>query len=122
MCGICGIATTGGQPSSELIRKMCSTIVHRGPDGEGIFVGPGVGLGMRRLAIIDLVTGDQPMANETGGVQVGFPAHSPQGNVVVIPAADVPVGPGVDLHDVPVAHQAGDLAGVPIGPQRADLP
>jgi len=72
MCGICGIATTGGQPSSDLIRKMCSTIVHRGPDGEGVFVGPGVGLGMRRLAIIDLVSGDQPMANETGSVQVVF--------------------------------------------------
>ena len=72
MCGICGIATTGGKPSSDLIRKMCSTIVHRGPDGEGVFVGPGVGLGMRRLAIIDLVSGDQPMANETGSVQVVF--------------------------------------------------
>ena len=58
MCGICGIATPGEQPAADLIRKMCSTIVHRGPDGEGLFVGPGVGLGMRRLAIIDLVTGD----------------------------------------------------------------
>jgi asparagine synthase (glutamine-hydrolysing) len=72
MCGICGIATAGEQPSRELIRKMCSTIVHRGPDGEGVFVAPGVGLGMRRLAIIDLVTGDQPMANESGSVQIVF--------------------------------------------------
>jgi asparagine synthase (glutamine-hydrolysing) len=72
MCGICGIATTGEQPSELLIRKMCNTIAHRGPDGEGIFTAPGIGLGMRRLAVIDLVTGDQPMANETGSIQVVF--------------------------------------------------
>jgi asparagine synthase (glutamine-hydrolysing) len=72
MCGICGIATLGKQPSVSLIEKMCNTIVYRGPDGDGVFLGPGIGLGMRRLAIIDLETGDQPMANETGTVQVVF--------------------------------------------------
>jgi asparagine synthase (glutamine-hydrolysing) len=70
MCGICGIAGTTEMPLESVIRKMCNTIVHRGPDGEGIYTAPGVGLGMRRLAIIDLLTGDQPMSNETGSVQV----------------------------------------------------
>jgi asparagine synthase (glutamine-hydrolysing) len=51
---------------------MCDAIVHRGPDGEGVFVGPGVGLGMRRLAVIDLATGDQPVSNGAGDIQVVF--------------------------------------------------
>jgi len=72
MCGICGIATSGEQPSEALIRKICNTIEHRGPDGEGIYTAPGIGLGMRRLAVIDLVTGDQPMSNETGSIKVVF--------------------------------------------------
>jgi asparagine synthase (glutamine-hydrolysing) len=51
---------------------MCDVIVHRGPDGEGLHTAPGVGLGMRRLAIIDLTTGDQPVSNESGTVKVVF--------------------------------------------------
>jgi asparagine synthase (glutamine-hydrolysing) len=51
---------------------MCRSIVHRGPDGDGLLTRPGIGLGMRRLAVIDLVTGQQPMANESGSVQVVF--------------------------------------------------
>lgn len=51
---------------------MCEAIRHRGPDGEGIHVAPGIGMGMRRLAVIDLATGDQPVANEAGTVQVVF--------------------------------------------------
>src|SRR5689334_3858389 len=51
---------------------MCDVMVHRGPDGEGIHVAAGVGLGMRRLAIIDLTTGNQPVSNETGTVKVVF--------------------------------------------------
>jgi asparagine synthase (glutamine-hydrolysing) len=51
---------------------MCEVMRHRGPDGEGIHVAPGIGLGMRRLAVIDLATGDQPVANEAGTVQVVF--------------------------------------------------
>lgn len=72
MCGICGIGTHGTVPDRALVERMTRTIVHRGPDGEGIHTGRGVGLGMRRLAIIDLVTGDQPMSNETGEIQVVF--------------------------------------------------
>jgi asparagine synthase (glutamine-hydrolysing) len=72
MCGICGIATRGWEPDPAVIRRMCRTLAHRGPDGEGLHVAPGVGLGMRRLAIIDLVTGSQPMGNEAGDVQIVF--------------------------------------------------
>jgi asparagine synthase (glutamine-hydrolysing) len=72
MCGIAGIATRGATPARELIRGMCEAMRHRGPDGEGIHLAPGIGLGMRRLAIIDLQTGDQPVTNESGTVQVVF--------------------------------------------------
>jgi asparagine synthase (glutamine-hydrolysing) len=72
MCGIAGIATRGAIPARELIRAMCEVMRHRGPDGEGLHVAAGIGLGMRRLAIIDLATGDQPVTNEAGTVQVVF--------------------------------------------------
>ncbi|HEY7460654.1 MAG TPA: asparagine synthase (glutamine-hydrolyzing) [Gemmatimonadota bacterium] len=72
MCGICGIATRGRAPDPAILRQMCRTLAHRGPDGEGIHVAPGVGLGMRRLAIIDVEGGWQPMGNETGEVQIVF--------------------------------------------------
>ncbi|HEX4426003.1 MAG TPA: asparagine synthetase B, partial [Terriglobales bacterium] len=65
MCGIAGIV--GGAPGSvdtETIHRMCQAIVYRGPDDEGIFVKDGVGLGMRRLSIIDLAGGHQPVFNE----------------------------------------------------------
>jgi asparagine synthase (glutamine-hydrolysing) len=51
---------------------MCDVMMHRGPDGEGLHVAPGVGLGMRRLAIIDLSTGEQPVANALGTVKAVF--------------------------------------------------
>jgi asparagine synthase (glutamine-hydrolysing) len=51
---------------------MCNVMQHRGPDGEGIHAAPGVGLGMRRLAVIDLVTGSQPVGNESGTVHAVF--------------------------------------------------
>jgi asparagine synthase (glutamine-hydrolysing) len=72
MCGIAGVATRGSTPPRELIGAMCDVIRHRGPDGEGIYVEPGVGLGMRRLAVLDLVTGDQPVTNEAGTVHAVF--------------------------------------------------
>jgi asparagine synthase (glutamine-hydrolysing) len=51
---------------------MCNAMRHRGPDGEGFHIEPGVGLGMRRLAVLDLVSGDQPVTNEAGTVHVVF--------------------------------------------------
>jgi asparagine synthase (glutamine-hydrolysing) len=73
MCGIAGIVDFHGRAVREAeIVGMCSAITHRGPDGGGVYVSPGVGLGMRRLSIIDLVTGDQPLGNEDGTVQVVF--------------------------------------------------
>ena len=55
MCGIAGIVRWGGAPAFEReIRDMCGAMVHRGPDEEGVYMGHGVALGMRRLSIIDL--------------------------------------------------------------------
>lgn len=71
MCGIAGIMGPGNKPGSAAeIHSMCSVMVHRGPDDEGIHTGPGIGLGMRRLSIIDLEGGRQPMRNEDGTVFV----------------------------------------------------
>src|SRR5687767_1963446 len=82
MCGIAGFAdTTGGAYNGQaarqenefnLVHRMCDVIRHRGPDDEGIHVEPGVGLGMRRLSIIDLAGGRQPIHNETSTVWVVF--------------------------------------------------
>jgi asparagine synthase (glutamine-hydrolysing) len=62
MCGIVGVV--GSRAERELVETMCSTITHRGPDSDGYYVRSGVALGMRRLSIIDLSTGDQPIHNE----------------------------------------------------------
>ena len=66
MCGICGIAGAGADRA--LVERMNVSLTHRGPDGEGFYESDGVVLGHRRLRIIDLVTGDQPMSNEDGTV------------------------------------------------------
>lgn len=71
MCGIAGILRFDRRPVAPgEVRAMNRTMVHRGPDDEGVWVGDGVGLGMRRLSIIDLATGQQPIANEDGTVRV----------------------------------------------------
>ena len=75
MCGITGWAnleshTPPPEGAQELLHAMCERMVHRGPDSEGLFVTNGVALGMRRLAIIDLVTGEQPVFNEDRSVAV----------------------------------------------------
>ncbi len=71
MCGIAGIVSLNGRPvRSDEIRAMCSVLIHRGPDDEGFYFGEGIGLGMRRLSIIDLETGQQPVQNEDGSIQV----------------------------------------------------
>ena len=71
MCGIAGIVSPRGKPPSpEELRRMCAALRHRGPDDEGFHFGAGVGLGMRRLSIIYLKTGHQPVHNEDGSVWV----------------------------------------------------
>ena len=70
MCGICGIASTNGSGITNRVAAMSATLVHRGPDSSGEFSDEGVALAARRLSIIDLETGDQPVANENGTVHV----------------------------------------------------
>jgi asparagine synthase (glutamine-hydrolysing) len=73
MCGICGIFDFKGNPiDREIVRQMKSAIVHRGPDGEGEFFDKEVGLGHRRLSIIDVDGGSQPIGNEDNSIQVVF--------------------------------------------------
>lgn len=74
MCGICGIYEFDRRESfpPEAIRKMTDTIVHRGPDDEGIYTDAGVGFGFRRLSIIDVSGGHQPISNEDGTIWVMF--------------------------------------------------
>jgi asparagine synthase (glutamine-hydrolysing) len=73
MCGIAGIVSTVREGvDSATIHRMCESIVHRGPDDEGIRVKDGAGLGMRRLSIIDLPGGHQPLFNEDRSVWIVF--------------------------------------------------
>ncbi len=65
MCGICGILNFKNDlPDERVLHAMNQSIAHRGPDGAGVHCAPGIGLAMRRLSIVDLVTGDQPIYNE----------------------------------------------------------
>ena len=66
MCGICGIIRKGN--NKDIIKKMNDRIMHRGPDGEGYYIDGDVAFGHRRLSIIDLSTGDQPIYNEDNSV------------------------------------------------------
>ena len=74
MCGIAGIVEFGKDAhiDSAVLRSMCDVITHRGPDDDGFFIQGGVGLGMRRLSIIDLSTGNQPISNEDGSSWIVF--------------------------------------------------
>lgn len=79
MCGICGFVTDkgGGDDLAAILATMTRTLAHRGPDGQGAFfdgfeTGGGAGLGHRRLAIIDLATGDQPIFNESRTLAIVF--------------------------------------------------
>ena len=74
MCGIAGIAAFAGTrpPTETQIKRMCDSIVHRGPDDEGIEISDNVALGMRRLAIIDLAGGKQPVFNEDRTIRTVF--------------------------------------------------
>ena len=70
MCGICGIASTTGSAVTDRVAAMSATLVHRGPDSYGQFSDGDVALAARRLSIIDLETGDQPIANENSTLHV----------------------------------------------------
>lgn len=73
MCGIAGIVRFDNQePAYETLKRMTDVIIHRGPDDSGFWSEPGVGLGFRRLSIIDLSEGHQPMANEDDTVWIVF--------------------------------------------------
>lgn len=74
MCGIAGfVSTAPNRPYADLLlQRMCRTLAHRGPDDEGYYRDPYAGLAVRRLSVIDLVTGRQPMTNEDETLQVIF--------------------------------------------------
>src|SRR3982751_2039291 len=70
MCGICGDVDLAGAPDTEGVRRAARAIAHRGPDAEAFYFEGPAGLGHRRLAILDLPTGDQPMVRD--GVALAF--------------------------------------------------
>lgn len=71
MCGIVGVwEREGREADRELIARMCTPLAHRGPDRQGVFVDGPIGLGHRRLVVIDPATGDQPMTNEDGSLRL----------------------------------------------------
>ena len=74
MCGIAGICFTDPQREVDkgLLAAMTERLAHRGPDGSGFHIGPQIGLGHRRLSIIDLAGGDQPIYNEDGSIAIVF--------------------------------------------------
>jgi asparagine synthase (glutamine-hydrolysing) len=73
MCGICGIFRLDGKPvDPDAIGAMSDTLRHRGPDGSGSYVKGNIGLGHRRLSIIDVDGGAQPIGNEDGSLQIVF--------------------------------------------------
>lgn len=74
MCGIAGyVNPSADHPADErIVDTMCQTILHRGPNDQGVFVDGPVGIGMRRLSIIALSTGHQPICNETGTIWIVF--------------------------------------------------
>ena len=72
MCGIAGYFSRAGDGDQAIVQAMCDVIRHRGPDDEGFHVEGPCAIGMRRLSIIDLATGHQPISNEDGTIWVVF--------------------------------------------------
>ena len=74
MCGICGIfePACDREIDATTVKGMADSLRHRGPDDDGVYVGRGIGLGHRRLSIIDLEGGHQPLSNEDGSVWIAF--------------------------------------------------
>ena len=72
MCGICGFTgALDGAADRATLKAMCDAMAHRGPDGEGRYIADGIALGHRRLSLIDLAGGGQPMVRATGGLEAG---------------------------------------------------
>jgi len=72
MCGIVGIVDLSSPPERAVMEKMCRIMTHRGPDGEGYYMNDSVALGHRRLSIIDIAGGKQPMSNEDGSIWLTY--------------------------------------------------
>src|SRR5215471_14187675 len=74
MCGICGIFEPGRETAIDCatLKAMADSMTHRGPDDEGFYSNPGIGLGFRRLSIIDVQGGHQPLSNEDGKIWIAF--------------------------------------------------
>ena len=74
MCGIAGTLEFGrdARSSAAALREMCRVITHRGPDDEGFYTDGAVGIGMRRLSIVDVAGGHQPLSNEDGTLWIVF--------------------------------------------------
>src|SRR5579872_5086217 len=72
MCGIAGLFLHNEVAQLSTVKWMCQQIRHRGPDDEGFHVEGGCAIGMRRLSIIDLSTGHQPISNEDGSIWIVF--------------------------------------------------
>ena len=89
MCGIAGIvyATAAAPIDRELLGRMTGVMRHRGPDAQGISLWPGAGFGHRRLSIIDLATGDQPIFNEDRTIAVNL-----------VSEAESDINPKKDMH------------------------
>ena len=69
MCGIAGVICRDGQsPKPDILAALAGALAHRGPDGAGQHIDGGVALVHRRLAIVDLVTGDQPLTSDDGKI------------------------------------------------------
>ena len=72
MCGISGCFLVGGQVDTEALQRSVTAMNHRGPDERGVFVEGTLGLGLARLSIIDLSTGQQPMTSADGRYVIVF--------------------------------------------------
>src|SRR5262249_32385258 len=74
MCGIAGILEFGRdtRANTDALHEMCRVMTHRGPDDDGFYTEGPVGIGMRRLSIVDLATGHQPISNEEGSITIVF--------------------------------------------------
>ena len=86
MCGIAGILEFGhgARANAAALREMCRVITHRGPDDEGFYTDGSAGIGMRRLSIVDVAGGHQPISNEDGTLWITMPKDAPiTGNMAI---------------------------------------